>query len=413
MTIRPRNSTRDFFVAGGTLKPTAPSYVEREADKELQALVQAGQFAYVLTARQMGKSSLINRTAYQLKKSGVQTAIIDLTQIGTKTSDEEWYLGLLYNLSRQLRLSVNVNRWWQERSWLGRVQRFSIFLQDVVLTQIEKQVVIFVDEIDVTLSLDFSDDFFAVIRAVYNARAQDPAFDRLIFVLSGVASPTDLIKERTLTPFNVGQAILLQDFSRNEAKKLQAGLEKKYPTEAEAILTRIYDWTDGHPYLTQMLCQEVVKGKGQKWADAQIDQLVEKIFISDNTRLKEQNLQQAQSRILNHPQKRDLLALYQSIYQGKKVANDPQSLLQTQLKLSGVVKVNSEGDLQLRNRIYAQAFDLSWVKNNIAFEFVRGGTWHPNHPSYVKPSADKELLELVRSGQLAYQHGKRAKVGGL
>ena len=71
-----------FFVVGGTLEPTEPSYVEREADKELEALIQAGKFGYVLTARQLGKSSLITRTADRLKKKEVRTAIIDLTRIG-------------------------------------------------------------------------------------------------------------------------------------------------------------------------------------------------------------------------------------------------------------------------------------------------------------------------------------------
>ena len=51
-----------FFVTGGTLRPDAPSYVERSADVELYDALQQGEFCYILTSRQMGKSSLMVRT---------------------------------------------------------------------------------------------------------------------------------------------------------------------------------------------------------------------------------------------------------------------------------------------------------------------------------------------------------------
>ena len=171
MTIPPR--TRDYFVAGGTLRPDAPSYVERPADEELFELVLAGEFAYVLTTRQLGKSSLMTRTADRLKKEGICIATIDLTTFGMAL-EERWYLGLLGELARQLKLELDPEPWWQERSWQPTVQRFIGFLRDVVLNEIQEQIIIFIDEIDSTLALDFSDDFFAAIRAVYNARAQDP-----------------------------------------------------------------------------------------------------------------------------------------------------------------------------------------------------------------------------------------------
>jgi len=84
-------------------------------------------------------------------------------------------------------------------------QRFNSFLTDVVLREIPERVVIFVDEIDTTPRLDFTDDFFASIRYLYNARATTKALARLSFVLLGVASPGDLMKDPERTPFNIGQ----------------------------------------------------------------------------------------------------------------------------------------------------------------------------------------------------------------
>jgi hypothetical protein len=52
-----------FYVSGGTLRPDAPSYVERQADSDLFQALQHGEFCYALTSRQMGKSSLMARPA--------------------------------------------------------------------------------------------------------------------------------------------------------------------------------------------------------------------------------------------------------------------------------------------------------------------------------------------------------------
>lgn len=63
-------TARPFYVTGGTLPRDAPSYVTRRADDELLDGLRAGRFCYVLTSRQMGKSSLMVRTATRLRQEG-------------------------------------------------------------------------------------------------------------------------------------------------------------------------------------------------------------------------------------------------------------------------------------------------------------------------------------------------------
>lgn len=87
------------------------------------------------------------------------------------------------------------------------------------------RVVIFIDEIDATLSLPFSrDDFFAAVRAFYNRRAERTHNQQVTFCLLGVAAPGDLIADPTRTPFNIGRAIRLEDFTRQEMDGFASGL---------------------------------------------------------------------------------------------------------------------------------------------------------------------------------------------
>jgi uncharacterized protein YkwD len=363
------SSSAEFFVAGGTLPASAPSYVSRPADEQLFEAAAASRFCYVLTTRQMGKSSLMVRTARRLKQQGVSTAIIDLTTMGGKT-EETWYLDFLTELSDQLGVEQDVEAWWQERDTLGAVRRFSNFLRDVVLEEISDQIVIFVDEIDFTLGLPFADDFFAAVRATYNARALDARFSRLTFIFLGVAAPADLIKDRTRTPFNIGEGIVLRDLNRTDAAVLQQGLETAYPGQGQAILDRVFFWTSGHPYLTQKLCHEVVEVKrAELWTEAEVDRVVNDLFLSDQTN-REQNLQFVQDRVLKNPHRRELLKLYSKVRAGKAVANDEQSGLQNQLKLAGLI-IADNGNLRVHNQIYRVVFDAKWIKDNTLIDYNR------------------------------------------
>lgn len=365
----PDGAAADFFVAGGILRPDTPSYVERQADDDLLRLALAGQFAYVLTPRQMGKSSLMVRTAGRLRAQCARPALVDLTAIGTGVSVEQWYLGLIRRLARELRLKVAPERWWTEHAALGPVQCFLSYLRDVVLTECAEPVVIFIDEIDTTLSLPFSDDFFAAIRATYNARAGDAAFGRLTFVLLGVATPADLVKDRRRTPFNVGQRIELREFTHDEAGVLRRGLQPVCGDRSDEVFDRIFYWTAGHPYLTQHLCRAVAEAGDGGWDAGRVDRLVAHEFLSEEGR-KDTNLQFVRDRIATSPQRSRLLRLYRRVYQGARVPEDERSLDQNHLKLFGLVRA-AHGVLEVRNAIYRHVFNLDWVQATMPADWQR------------------------------------------
>src|SRR5439155_15641115 len=121
-------------------------------------------------------------------------------------------------------------------------------------------------------SLLFSaDEFFSAIRECYARRREEPELNRLTFCLLGVATPSDLIQDVRMTPFNIGRRIELNDFTEAEAAPLAAGLvggagqeresERARERESGALLERVLYWTGGHPYLTQRLCRAVSEAR--------------------------------------------------------------------------------------------------------------------------------------------------------
>jgi WD40 repeat protein len=244
------------FQVGGALSPYAPSYISRAADKELYEALLEGEFCYILNARQIGKSSLRVQTMHRLRKAGVFCGAVDLTVIGTQqVTPDQWYASIVGSLVSSFQLQFDLRSWWRDRTHLSPINRLSEFIETVLLQAIDRNIVIFIDEIDSVLSLKFpADDFFAFIRVCYNKRVEQPIFKRLSFALLGVATPSALIADKTRTPFNIGRAIELQGFRLREVLRLVVGLDKVV-SNSRAVLKQILYWTGGQPFLTQKLCQ--------------------------------------------------------------------------------------------------------------------------------------------------------------
>lgn len=380
MSAREGADGQDFFVAGGTLRRDAPSYVTRQADDDLYHALLRGELCYVLTSRQMGKSSLMVRTAARLREEGVAVAVLDLTRYGKTLSMEQWYFALLTRIGEELDLEDECEDFWQANLAHAPLIRFFSALREVVLEKKSGKVILFFDEIDVTLSLPFdTDEFFAALRELVNRRVEDPQLLRLSIGLFGVASPADLIQDPRITPFNIGTRIELRDFTPEEATPFaqrlnhgghgeRRGNHGEHGGHGEKLLKRILYWTNGHPYLTQRLCRALdeytAENPHSKIENRDIDRFVQVRFLDSKVRQHEDNLRFVSDQLLRRDMDlHALLSLYGKIRRGERVADKDSDPMMTILRLSGIVRREGEY-LNVRNRIYAHVFNKSWIEEH-------------------------------------------------
>lgn len=361
-----------IYTVGGTVQAGEGAlYIARPADQQLLSICREGRLGFVLTARQVGKSSLMINTAEKLLEDGIAVVIVDLSKIGIHgITPDQWYLGVLTEIADQLELEIDLLGWWRQQPDLNASLRMVQFFEKVLLKEIPSNLVIFIDEIDSTLSLPFSDDFYGAIRSLYNSRATNKELRRLTFILIGVATPSDLIADPNRTPFNIGERVELTDFTVEEMRPFAAGFNLS-SEQSEFVLNRVRDWTGGHPYLTQRLCSAISAKRRDSWTESDIDAVVAETFFTEKSN-QDSNLQFVRDMLtVRAAEPIKVLEIYRKILANRRpVADEEQSVPKSHLKLSGVVRRDSL-DLKTRNKIYRTVFNRQWVKEHIPVDWTR------------------------------------------
>lgn len=336
-------------------------YIERAADRQLKTIVDdMGRPGYVLVARQMGKTNLLIHmkrtrtddlvlykdlsTQFETSRAFFRDIIDSLLESFPELQDDKHPIASLRN--SELEPNIEYDR---------HLRR--------LLKNTNKKVVIVLDEIDSLVNSAFSDVIFAQIRSMYFSRINFPEYEQLTYVLSGVAEPTDLIKNKNISPFNIGEKIYLEDFDRKEYEEFISRANLDLTPE---VVNEIYDWTSGNPRITWDICTEIedLLISNHKVDIPTVNEVVQKLYLRDFDRAPIDHI-----RTLVETDKiiRDAII---SIRWGKAEYIDDKT--KSRLYLSGITG-SAGGEARVKNKIIDNALSDSWIKSvspNVASPIV-------------------------------------------
>ena len=344
-------------------------YVERDADKQIAHIIEdMGRPGYILVARQMGKTNLLINAKRKLETKDDIFAYIDLSNkfdnarecfrniIDVIIDSNPDKLDCIQNELNEKRESIDVSPHKEHSRELR-----------CVLKRIKGKLIVNLDEIDSLTAANYSDKIFAQVRSVYFERINFKEFERLSYILSGVADPSDIIKDRTISPFNIGQKIFLGDFKYIEYEWF---IKKAKLQISDEIIKRIFYWVNGNPRMTWELCSEIEAriSEGTTIDVSIVDSIVTDMYLTT----------------FDRPPVNDIRSLVQSrkeLREGVIAINYGRietltDEIKNRLYLAGILESGYEsGDIKIKNKVIEKSLDDQWLKeieseNEISQEFA-------------------------------------------
>jgi len=327
-------------------------YVDRDADRQLANVIdEMGRPGYVLVARQMGKTNLLLRMKRRRASCGELAVYIDLS-IGFSDS-RGLFRHLIDSLLEVASLPDVQAQIESERSdsSLDPSLEYDRHLRRILSAAGKDRVIIILDEIDSLVGQPYSDQVLSQVRSMYFARANFPVYEHLTYVLSGVAEPTDLIKDKNISPFNIGEKIYLNDFSDAEALSL---LDKAGIALPSNVSDAVFNWTSGNPRMTWDVYAALEDELAENRVDVStVDAVVQKLYL---TRYDRAPLDHIRALAENDP---DVRAALVALLYGKGDTLDDRS--RSKLYLAGITTASANEAPKIKNRVIESALSETWL----------------------------------------------------
>lgn len=330
-------------------------YVERAADRQLRAVIEdMGRPAYILVARQMGKTNLL----LNMKRKRSDELVVYLDLSNRFDSARSWFRNVIDSIV------VAYPDEFQNSEEIIKAQREAIRFEPnaeydrhlrTLLRETSKRMVIVLDEIDSLVNTTYSDTILAQIRSMYFSRANHEEYERLTYVLSGVIEPTDLIKDKNISPFNIGEKIYLNSFDENES---QIFMQNAQLADDREVTSAVFSWCNGNPRMTWDVCAELEKYKANNIslsADI-VDKIVNKLYLEEFDRPPVDHI-----RTLVKSDSTILGAIV-SIRYGKADTLDQKT--RTKIYLAGITNSAGGTSIRIANKIIDEALSASWLDHS-------------------------------------------------
>jgi hypothetical protein len=239
---------RQVSPPAGALALDYPFYMTRPTDREFQeAVTRHDSFILIRGARQMGKTSLLNRGLQAARQAGCRVAVTDLQALNAVdlANVETFYRCLGQKLADELEAPTSPADSWDIRR--SPNDNFERFVVREILGKGVSPLVWGLDEVDRLFSCPFGSEVFGLFRSWHNARDLKPVWQRLTVAIAYATEAHLFITDLNQSPFNIGTRLSLEDFTVEQV----ADLNERYgrPLSLEADLREFCRLVGGHPYL--------------------------------------------------------------------------------------------------------------------------------------------------------------------
>lgn len=245
---------------GGSLDVDDPRYIRRETDAAAARLISLQGTTFTIKgSRQMGKSSLLIRALAQGLERTKRCALIDFQLLGKDTLQDSntFFRRFVESIAEQLELPSLIGESWDAK--LSDSQNCTRIVERHILQRLDAPVVVAIDEADHLFEAAFRNDFFGMLRAWHNTRANPlkKVWKKLDLVLVTSTEPYLFIDRPHESPFNVGEVLQLRDFSQSQIQELNILHDSPF---FNGEIEKLHELLRGQPYLTRKAFYAVKSG---------------------------------------------------------------------------------------------------------------------------------------------------------
>lgn len=227
-------------------------YMVRDSDNSAESKLRDGQATLTIKGPdQRGKSSLLFRTLSAAAELGKKVIFLDFQLLDrtTLTDAEHFYRFFSTWICDELDIQDKVEEYFRKGGDLATLA--TRHMRKHTLKEIgDVGLVLAIDEIESVADANFSLGFYTMLRNWSERRGfpMEPEWQKLDMVFVVSTEPYNLINEPDRSPFNVGDPIILEDFSEQQVATLN--LLHRSPLPAPQV-RQLCELLGGHPYLVR------------------------------------------------------------------------------------------------------------------------------------------------------------------
>jgi len=331
-------------------------YVERGADRQIRSILSdMGRPGYILVARQLGKTNLLLNTKRSMENKECIFVYVDLSTIFDDERD-------CFRNIVDIAIDTNEGNLGDIRDQILKIrdgdkyppQKEHELELRALLNSIPGKLVIFLDEIDALSNVKFSDKVFAQIRSIYFTRVNYTEYDRLTYILSGVLEPSEIINNKNISPFNIGEKIYLNDFSYQEYEDFLGKLGFDLSSD---VIERVYYWTGGNPRITWDVLSRIENKliENESITLGVVDKIVKRLYLKD---FDHAPIDHIRDLVENDKNIRDAVNVVK-YGKGNTLSDD----VKRKLYLAGIIKSDfSSKEILFKNEVISQSLSDEWLK---------------------------------------------------